>query len=259
MNEKIFLSVVIPAFNEAENFKKGCLSQVAQYLKNQRYSWEVILSDDGSTDETPRLLHRFAKENKGFLYLRIPHGGKFAAVRRGVMMAEGQYVLFTDFDQSTPLREFEKMLFEFKNGAKVVIASRYELGSETSGGSIFNHVKSKVWNRLTQFLMGEEFKDTSCGFKAFRALVLKKLLGQLLVHKPVEIKDQRPFMGCFDLELIFIAKKWGLKIVSIPVTYHFAKSDRFTIREPFVILWVIFKIWWNNLLGRYQLRKNETG
>lgn len=255
MKKKIFLSVVIPAFNEVENFKRGCLVWVAEYLKKQKYLWEVILVDDGSTDATPRLLKDFVKKNKGFKYIRVPHGGKFTAVKTGITETKGKYVVFSDFDQSVPLFEFEKMLPEFKKGADLVIASRYQLNSKISGGSLFNHVKSKLWNNLTKLIMGREFKDTSCGFKAFKNSVARQLIDKLQVHKVKQISEKIPFMGCFDLEMLFIAKKRGLRIAFIPVDYHFVKSERFTFRETLIILGVLFKIWLSDLLGRYDQNK----
>lgn len=240
MKKGIFLSVVIPAFNEAENFKKGCLDRVAQYLKKQRYSWEVILVDDGSTDKTPALLKRFVKANKGFDYIRIPHGGKLAAIYAGVMATKGRYVLFTDFDQSTPLKEVKKMWPEFEKGAAVVIANRYGKGAERRNDSLISWVRSQIFRRLAQLLVGREIKDPQCGFKAFKTAVARDLFQSLKIHKVKKIK--KSFMGAFDLELLFIAQKKGLKIVSVPVIWYRVKSDRLTLSEPIQMLWALLKI-----------------
>src|SRR3989344_3995459 len=96
-----FLSVVIPAYNEAENFRAGVLNEPLKYLRSQKYSWQLIFVDDGSTDETFKLLSGLAAKEKNVKVMRISHGGKAAAVTAGVLKADGQYILFTDFDQST--------------------------------------------------------------------------------------------------------------------------------------------------------------
>ncbi|OGD54666.1 hypothetical protein A3J78_00345 [Candidatus Beckwithbacteria bacterium RBG_13_35_6] len=251
-DRKIFLSVVIPGFNEAENFNNGVLNEVEGYLRKQPYSWEVILVDDGSYDKTPILLQRFVKDNKNFRYLRIPHGGKLAAVKAGVMQARGKYILFTDFDQSTSIYEFDKMLTKFSRGADIVIANRYQQGSRVAKSTFLNHLKSRAWNTLTQIIVGKSIQDTSCGFKAFKTMIAKQLFAELKVHTLKTIKGKMPFMGCFDLELLLLAKKRGFKIAAIPVNYHFVKSHRLTVYEPMVIMGVLFKIWLYNKLHRYD-------
>ena len=246
---KIFLSIVIPAFNEAENFKKGCLDQVVEYLGKQKYTWEVILVDDGSTDKTSILLPTFAKEKRGFRYFKISHSGKLGAVKAGMMAAKGEYVLFTDFDQSTSIKEVEKVLKEFKKGAEVVIASRYEKGAERRNDSLPSWLRSVVFNWLVRLVLGLRIKDSQCGFKAFKTPVAQELFGSLCAHQVKKIK--KPFMGAFDLELLFIAQKRGLKIVSIPVIWYRVESDKLRLGEPLQMLWALFKIRFYDLLGHY--------
>ncbi len=252
MKKETFLSVVVPAFNEAENFKKGCLDQVGSYLKKQNYTWEVILVDDGSTDETPKLLRGFVERHKGFRCLKISHGGKLAAVRTGVRVAKGKYVLLTDFDQSTRIEEIERVLEEFKKGAQIVIGRRYGRGAERRD-YLMARIRGGVFRRLAQFLVGRGIEDTQCGFKAFQTSVARELFVKLKVYKPEEIKG--PFMGIFDVELLLIAQKQGLNIAQVPVKWTRKKSGRLTFVEPLMIAWALFKIWVFNLLGRYKERK----
>ena len=127
MNKKdiIFLSVVIPCYNEEANLKRGVLGEVNDYLQKQKYSWEVIISDDGSTDKSKDLAEKFAKANQGFRLLKNQHGGKPYAVWQGIKKARGQIVLFTDMDQSTPLGN-RKAFTYFKKNYEVVIGSEAE-------------------------------------------------------------------------------------------------------------------------------------
>src|SRR5690554_6501215 len=106
----VYLSVVIPAYNEEDNLRGGVLDQVYNYLKNQDYSWEVLIVDDGSKDETAQLAQAYAKKHSGFVVYEEPHRGKAGTVIAGMLHAKGEIVLFTDMDQATPIKEVEKIL-----------------------------------------------------------------------------------------------------------------------------------------------------
>ena len=111
-----YLSVVIPAYNEEKNIKDGALDSVNSYLAKQKYPWEVIVTDDGSKDDTAKVAESFAKKHKGFKVLRQPHRGKGGTVIAGVLAAKADIVLFTDMDQATPIKEVEKVLPKFEKG-----------------------------------------------------------------------------------------------------------------------------------------------
>ena len=121
---KIFLSVVIPSYNERANLQKGVLDKVEHYLSNQKYSWEVIVVDDGSTDGSVDFVEEFSKENPHFKLIKNNHLGKAGAVTRGMLEAVGEYILFTDTDQATPIEEINKLLPYFNKGFDIVIGSR---------------------------------------------------------------------------------------------------------------------------------------
>ena len=108
--KNIFLSVIIPAYDEEQNIERGVLEEIYSYLQKQKYSWEVIIVDDGSTDRTMTLVTTFVKKHKGFSLLRIPHSGKAGAIIAGFRKAKGEIMLFTDFDQSVPISEIRKLL-----------------------------------------------------------------------------------------------------------------------------------------------------
>ena len=121
---KPYLSVVIPMYNEEKNLKKGVLFEVEDFLKRQSYSSEVIISDDESTDNSLVLAEEFVKSHSRFKLLKNKHGGKPFAIRSGVMTAGGEICLFVDMDQSTPIKEVEKLLGFYEKGFSVVIGSR---------------------------------------------------------------------------------------------------------------------------------------
>lgn len=224
------LSVVIPAFNESKNFHRGVLDTVDSYLKKQKYSWETILINDGSIDDTLKLLKNFAQNHHGFRVLDIPHAGKVGAVYAGVLDAKGKYVLFTDFDQSTPITEVGKVLDRFKQGADVVIGERR---SSDVNRSIFQHIRGRIFNLLVQLILLPGISDSQCGFKAFKKEVGQKLFKQLKVTMHTQ---KGGYMGAFDVELLFLAKKQGFKISSVPVSWKYYQSKRLSFTEPIKML-----------------------
>ncbi len=227
--KKIKLSIVIPVYNESRNFRLGALDSVAKFLKSQKYGWEAILVNDGSTDETLTLLDNFAKKNPGFKVLDIPHGGKVVAVTAGVMESVGEIVLFTDFDQSTPISEATKFLAEFENGADVVIGERIK----KTGWSFFQNLRSKTFNLLSQAIVLPGIKDTQCGFKAFRNKVAKELFTNL---KTTLHTAKDGYKGAFDVEILFLARRRGYKIASVPVVWNYVESARLAKLEPIKML-----------------------
>src|SRR3989338_6955029 len=105
MADKPHLSVIIPAYNEEPNFKKGTINELPSYLEKQDYSFEMLIVDDGSEDNTANLAQNFAKKHKNVRVVKNPHQGKAETVKTGVQEARGELVLFTDFDQATPISE----------------------------------------------------------------------------------------------------------------------------------------------------------
>src|SRR5579872_7226254 len=117
---EIFLSVVIPCFDEMGNMQKGVLDKVKSFLDKKKYSYEVIVVDDGSKDGSEQFVEKFTKENKNFSLITNPHLGKAGAVTTGILEAKGKYILFTDMDQATPIEEVDKLLPYFEKGYDIV-------------------------------------------------------------------------------------------------------------------------------------------
>jgi len=245
-----YLSIVVPAYNEERNFKRGVLDEIANFLNRQHFSWEVLLVNDGSTDNTPRLLSQFVRNNRGFRQVNIPHGGKFKTISKGVAEAKGEYILFCDFDQSTPISEVNKFLPYFKNRVGVIIGSRVGKGSERVGDPFFRYFRSRVLNFIIQLVLFRGIEDTQCGFKAFKKNVAIKLFKNLKVT-PLA-KPKGGFMGPFDIELLFLAHKFGYKIISVPVIWHYFPSHRLsTLAEPLKFILDILRIRLYDWLGKY--------
>ncbi len=242
-----YLSVVLPAFNEADNFKAGVLNLVVDFLNHQKYAWEVILVDDGSTDATYKLLGQFCAKYTGFKLLRIKHGGKAAAVTAGVLAAQGQLILFTDFDQSTPLAEVTKFIAKHEAGADVVISYRQDRQD-----TLIAKVRGQAFVALVQLIALPGIRDSQCGFKSFTAISAQKIFNRLLVAKPKQ-KISGGYMGAFDVEVLYLARKYGYRIDQVPVQWTRFVSNRLNIwKEPVQMAYDTVRVRLYDILGKYE-------
>lgn len=212
----IYLSVVIPCYNEARNLERGVLDEVHSFLSRQSYPWEVIVVDDGSTDNSLQLVERHIAGKAGFTLLAIDHGGKPAAVWAGIQAAQGEIVLFTDMDQSTPIEEVDKLLPWYDRGFQVVIGSR---GAAREGFNLLRKLGSLIFRGLRSLFLLRDINDTQCGFKTCRRHVAQEAFPRLQFFKQAE----RPSgwkVSAYDVELLFIMEKAGYSIKEIVVDWQ---------------------------------------
>ncbi len=222
--KKIDLSIVIPAYNEETNIRLGALDKVSRYLENQKYSWEAIIVDDGSGDQTPALLDVFAKSNPGFSIIHNPHQGKASTVITGMLAAIGDIVLFTDLDQATPIQESEKLLPWFKKGFDVVIGSR---SGRREGAPLTRRIMARGFMMLRGVILGlRGIVDTQCGFKAFRREVAHDIFKRLKLYGQRHTVSGSMVTAGFDIEVLFLAKKNGYTIKEVPVEWHYVETRR---------------------------------
>lgn len=248
---KPYLSIVIPCYNEKENLNRGILEEVEKYLLKQKFTWEVIISDDGSTDDSRELVNKFIKNKKNFRLIENEHGGKPSAVWGGIKNAIGEFVLFTDLDQSTPLSEVEKLM-TYLEDYEVVIGSR---GFGRENFSILRKTGSNVFRLFRQTLMLRDIKDTQCGFKAFRTDVAKEIFPLLQFFKQkVVAKGWK--VTSFDVELLFLAEKKGYKVKEVEVVWKdrdIAKGKQKSyFKESKEMLMQILRVKLNDLKGLYN-------
>lgn len=247
---KPFLSVVIPSYNELKNIKRNVLDQVIAYLNKQNYEWEVLLSDDGSTDGTTEKLHEFAKQNKRIKVVENIHAGKGPTVQSGMLKANGEWILFTDFDQSTPLSEIEKLL-AFQKTHQVIIGSREITGARRDKEPLHRHIMGKGFNILVQTLAIPGIYDTQCGFKLFRRDACQEIFSKLVVYGRSK-ERQDAFTGAFDVEALFLARKNGYKVQEVPITWHHNETDRVSpIKDSLRMLTDIIKVRIADFSGKY--------
>ncbi len=220
-----YLSVVIPSYNEMSNIKRGVLDDVVSYLQQQMYTWEVVLTDDGSTDGTVDALRAFAVKHEQVRVVENIHAGKAPTVKSGMLAAKGQWRLFTDFDQSTPLPEVRK-LFEFsQHGYDVVIGSREMVGARRDDEPFYRRIMGRGFNIMVQMLAVPGILDTQCGFKLLSAVAAEDLFNRLYIYGSQQERNDA-FTGAFDVELLFLAYKSGYKIREVPIIWHHNATER---------------------------------
>ena len=246
-----FLSVIIPAYNEIDNLNKGVLTGADEYLKTKKYDWEVIVVDDGSSDGSTEKIYSWIKSHPGWRLVKNPHQGKAASVKTGVMKAAGDYVLFTDFDQATPLSEVEKLTPFIKKGYQIAIGSREVKGSERLDEPWYRHLMGKVFNFAVQIIAIGGIHDTQCGFKLFTNQAAKDLFNSLVVYG--NGIEKQAYTGAFDVELLYISQKQGLKIAEVPVLWRHVKTNRINpVRDSVRMFLDLIKIRLAALSGSYR-------
>ena len=220
----IYLSIVVPAYNEETNIRLGALENVYDYFGTKPYAWEMIIIDDGSTDETPKLLAEFSQSRPGVSIIRNPHQGKGATIITGLLAARGDIVLFTDLDQATPIHDIEKLLPWFDRGYAVVIGSRNFI---RQGAPLWRLIMACGFMIIRSFLIGlSGLTDTQCGFKAFRRTVAREIVSRLKLYgRPHPLTGSMVTPG-FDIEVLYVAKKRGYKIKAVPVKWHYVETRR---------------------------------
>lgn len=242
------LSVVIPAYNEERNLKRGVLGDVKKYLEEKGFEYEVIIVDDGSTDQTKAIIKKYLTSNKEFKLIENLHGGKAIAVMTGMMAGKGERILFTDMDQATPIDQLEKFLPKFEEGFDIVIGSR----SGRKGAPLVRKLSAWGFSVLRAVILGLPFKDTQCGFKAFSKESADKILPKIKSEWGVVHFKGGAVNAGFDVELLYLAKKYGFKIAEVGVEWNYVDTERVqVIKDALAAIYDMFRIRWNDLAGKY--------
>lgn len=252
---KVDISIVIPCYNEEENIKRGVLSEVYNYLKNLKLKWEVIVSDDGSTDNSRELVEKEIKRLNNFRLLKNPHGGKPSTLLYGFKKAAGDWVLITDMDQSTPIGEIEKLYPFTKNGYDVVIGSR---GLQRKNNPWYRQLGGMVFSTFRRTFLLREITDTQCGFKLFKRKMVLNIFPKLEFFRKKE-KVTGWKVTSWDIEFLHIAKKKGYRIKEVVVSWKdrdISKSKGGALHKYFKeskeMLLQVLRVKINDIRGMYN-------
>lgn len=242
------LSVIIPAYNEEKNLKNGVLDEVGDYLKKLGISFEIIIVDDGSSDQSVELIKKFISKFKNFSLIQNSHGGKANAVMTGMLKAAGEIVLFTDMDQATPINQIEKFLPKFEEGYDIVIGSRHG----RKGAPLIRKLSAWGFSVLRAIILGLPFKDTQCGFKAFSKESVAKIIPKIKSEWGVVHFKGGAVNAGFDVELLYLAKKYGFRIAEVGVEWNYVDTERVQVfKDALAAIYDMFRIRWNDLGGKY--------
>lgn len=237
------LSVIIPAYNEEKRLPRT-LATLHHYLEDQPYHYELIIVDDGSTDQTvPMAKHFLQQVGKGILLENGVNRGKGYSVRQGVLHSHGEYVLFSDADLSTPIQEVEKLFYFLKQGYDIAIGSR---GLGASDIQIhqpwYREYMGKIFNRFARSFMLTQFADTQCGFKCFRGKVARKLFQQQQIDH-----------FSFDVEVLFLAARQNYRIKEVPIQWFDEPNTRVhALHDATKMFKDLLKIRYNAWTGKYE-------
>lgn len=222
--KEIYLSVVIPCFDEMANLQKGVLQKVESFLDSKKFSYEVLIVDDGSKDGSVEYIREFSKKHRAFHLISNPHMGKAGAVTTGVLKAAGEHILFTDMDQATPIEEIDNLMPFFKD-YDIVIGSRAD---RRKGAPMVRLFISKANIILRKSIVGiRDITDTQCGFKIFKKEPAKKLFEKINeVHKGFKEISASSVSSGFDVELLYLAERMGYSIKEVPVQWLYVETRR---------------------------------
>jgi len=238
------LSIVIPAYNEAKRISRT-LETLRKYLEGTNWTAEVIVVNDGSSDETAAIVESYRDQwNALRLIENGRNRGKGFSVRNGALRAQGDVVLFTDADLSAPITEAPKLIDPIANEVCDVTFGSRAVDRSLIGvhQSPFREISGRIFNLFVQGLIGLPFKDTQCGFKAFRRGAAEPVF------------ERQTIMGFgFDPEILYVANKRGLRLREIPVRWDHAEGTKVRFLKDSCRMFLdLLQIRWNDLCGKYK-------
>lgn len=247
-----YLSIVIPAYNEEDRLPTT-IPLVMSFLSRQGYSYEVIVVDDGSTDRTGELLHKLSAQHPNLKLLRLPHRGKAAAVRAGVLASSGDRVLFTDADLSAPIGQLSRLMAKMNEGYDIAIGSRECPGARRYREPVYRHLMGRVFNTAVRLIAGTPYQDTQCGFKLFSGPVAREVFGRLRLYGASAPVVRGPMVTGLDVEVLHVALRQGYRVSEVPVEWHYSRGRNVRpALDSYRMLKDVLKVRLNDVRGLYR-------
>jgi dolichyl-phosphate beta-glucosyltransferase len=234
------LSIIVPAHNEGWRLP-DTLGELFAFLAPQSYRAEVIVVENGSSDDTAAVVRRLMTTFDSLRLITLAQAGKGRAVKAGVLASSGEAVFQCDADLSTPAAEIPRFVRALAGGYDIVVGSREGVGAIRYGEPEYRHIMGRAFNALVQRMAVPDIEDTQCGFKAYTAESARRLFGMQTITG-----------WAFDVELLYLARKYGLRVAELPVEWRFNDDTKVrALRDTRAMLTDILKVRLNDMLGRY--------
>ncbi len=236
-------SIVIPAYNESARIRAS-LDRVLAYIRDRQWDAEILVVNDGSRDDTAQIVENYAAQHPTLRLLQNPGNcGKGYSVRNGMLHASGKILLFTDADLSAPIEEAVKLFAALQAGADIAIGSRWLRAElQTQRQSLHRQLFGRIFNLALRVVLGLPYLDTQCGFKAFTGRAAQAIFP----HQHIE-------RWGFDPEILFLARKFGMKVEEVPVEWGHSEGTRINpLRDGLRMFIEMLKVRWYSLTGEYN-------
>jgi glycosyltransferase involved in cell wall biosynthesis len=245
------LSIIVPAYNEEKRLPTT-LERLAAFSAQYNSPCELIIVDDGSKDNTRQVVRNAMTHYPNLRLIENPHSGKAYTVRTGLLQARGLYALHADADLSTPPEEFSKLVDALKAGYDVAIGSR----DGRPGAPWYRLLMSNAWRILVGLVVVRGYKDTQCGFKAYRTRVAQQVLRYTLLYTtPTESLNTASVTAAADVEMLYIARKLGYRVSEVPLKWQHADESKIRPMQDSLNAFVeLLRIRWFALSGEYKFR-----
>ena len=236
-------SIVIPAYNESARIRTT-IEKILGHIQRRDWNAEVLVVNDGSTDDTPQIVQTYAADNPVLHLIDNPgNRGKGYSVRNGMLHACGEVILFSDADLSSPIEEADKLFAAVQGGVDVAMGSRWlrrEL--QTQRQPLYRQVFGRVFNLALRILLGLHYQDTQCGFKAFSRRAVQSIF-------PLQHIER----WGFDPEILYLAQRFGFRIEEVPVKWAHRDGTRINpLRDGLRMFAELLKIRWYSISGKYD-------
>jgi dolichyl-phosphate beta-glucosyltransferase len=236
-------SIVIPAYNESSRIRPT-LDEILRYVKEHNWDTEIIVVNDGSRDDTAQIIREYGRLHPQIRLVENPgNHGKGYSVRNGMLHARGDVCLFTDADLSSPISEAQKLFDTIASGSDIAIGSRWlRTELQTERQPLYRQLLGRIFNLVLRVVLGLNFADTQCGFKAFRREAAQRIF-------PL----QRIERWAFDPEILFLARKLGFAVKEVPVVWAHSEGTRLhPFRDGLRMFVEVLHIRWNDVMRKYE-------
>lgn len=236
-----FLSIILPAHNEESRLPQA-FQALSQFIAGQPYACELILVENGSSDRTLEVAQSYCAQMPTLSVIHEEQRGKGLAVRRGILAASGDYRIFCDVDFSMPVDQIARFIPPALPDCQIAIGSREAPGAVRYGEPAYRHLSGRIFNTLVRWLALPGIQDSQCGFKCFRGDIAEEIF-------PLQTNTG----WAFDVEVLFIARQRGYRIVEVPIPWYFNPESKVRLlRDAWRMVRDLFIIRLNSLRGKYR-------